>query len=104
MTRESVHQVSGDEQAMEFKSMREQLAEVQHRINNPLAVVLGNVQFLLLKSDNLDEKLVKRLKVVEKAALKISEVNQQLSRLAKPESKNATANVDVSDDKAKVKA
>lgn len=52
---------------------------VQHQINNPLAVVLGNIQFLLLKPDKLDPALAERLKVVEKAALRIAEVNSKLS-------------------------
>ena len=71
---------------VELERVREQIAMIQHQINNPLAVVLGNVQFLLLKSGELDDKLVQRLSVVEKAALKISQANQRFSELIESES------------------
>ena len=61
--------------------VRDQLAVLQHQINNPLAVVLGNVQFLLLKKDGLEEKVVARLEKIEKAALKICSLNEQLTPL-----------------------
>lgn len=63
------------------ESVNEQIALIQHQINNPLSVVLGNVQYLLFGRDQLDEKLVMRLDVIEKAALKIDQANKQLSGL-----------------------
>lgn len=88
MSRESAHQVANIEGVNQLAEVRDQLEVIQHQINNPLAVVLGNVQFLLLKRDQLDDKLVKRLRVIEKAALKISEINQQLTGLARLNSEN----------------
>lgn len=90
LSREPVHRVTDGEEVGELEEVREQMAVIQHQINNRLAVILGNVQFLLLKSDQLDDKLIKRFKVVEKAALKISEVNQQLTGLTEPHSINLT--------------
>lgn len=88
LSREPVHPVANIEGVNQLAEVRDQLEVIQHQINNPLAVVLGNVQFLLLKRDQLDDKLVKRLRVIEKAALKISEMNQQLTGLTKSNSEN----------------
>jgi signal transduction histidine kinase len=56
----------------------ELVASVHHQINNPLAVIVGNVQCLLVEKRDLDEKALARLKVIEKAALKVSKVNRNL--------------------------
>lgn len=54
------------------------VASVHHQINNPLAVIVGNVQCLMIEKKDLDEKSVSRLKLIEKAALKVSKVNSNL--------------------------
>jgi len=59
---------------------------VNHEINNPLTAILGNIQLLLLKNDNLDNELRNKLKVVEESALKIRDVTQKLLRLTTPRS------------------
>ena len=59
---------------------------VNHEINNPLTAILGNIQLLLLKHDNLDGDVRNKLKVVEKSALKIRDVTQKLLRLTTPRS------------------
>ncbi len=56
----------------------ELVASVHHQINNPLAVIVGNVQCLLIEKQTLDEKTLGRLKLIEKAALKVSKVNRNL--------------------------
>ncbi len=56
----------------------ELVASVHHQINNPLAVIVGNVQCLLIEKKDLDEKAQGRLKLIEKAALKVSKVNRNL--------------------------
>lgn len=59
---------------------------INHQINNPLAVIIGNIQCLLLASKTEDEKTLSRYKVIEKAALKIADVNKKLvniNRLAR---------------------
>lgn len=70
------------EKATKPESTGDLISLVQHQINNPLAVVLGNVQFILLKNLDLDQGLIERLQVVEKAALKIAEVNKKLSDIS----------------------
>ena len=59
---------------------------VNHEINNPLTAILGNIQLLLLKHDDLDSGLRDKLKVVEESALKIRDVTQKLLRLTTPRS------------------
>lgn len=51
---------------------------VNHEVNNPLTAVLGNTQLMLLQADALDEKMRKRLRDIEKSALRIKEVTQKL--------------------------
>lgn len=59
---------------------------INHQINNPLAVIIGNIQCMLLGNQFDDEKTLSRFKVIEKAALKIADVNKKLiniNRLAR---------------------
>ncbi len=57
---------------------------VNHEVNNPLTAILGNVQLLLLKRDDLDRDLVTKLKTIETSALKIRDVTQRLMRISTP--------------------
>lgn len=59
---------------------------VNHGVNNPLTAILGNVQLLLLKRDDLDEELAAKLKTIEASALKIKDVTQRLMRITSPRS------------------
>jgi len=59
---------------------------VNHEVNNPLTAILGNVQLLLLKRDDLDKELAAKLKTIEASALKIKEVTQRLMRITSPRS------------------
>ncbi len=72
-------QLNEQDEATKLKDIVDLVNLVQHQINNPLAVVLGNVQFILLKNRDIDPVLLDRLQVIEKAALKIAEVNKRLS-------------------------
>lgn len=73
---------------------------VNHEINNPLTAILGNVQLLLLKRDDLDDELRKKLEVVETAATKIKDVTQRLMNLTSARSvgyTDGTTMIDISD-------
>jgi signal transduction histidine kinase len=59
---------------------------VNHEVNNPLTAILGNVQLLLLKRNDLDDDLRAKLKTIESSALKIKDVTQRLMRLSSPRS------------------
>ncbi|MCH7689675.1 MAG: hypothetical protein IIA17_01345, partial [candidate division Zixibacteria bacterium] len=54
---------------------------VNHEVNNPLTAILGNVQLLLAKQENLNPDTISKLRVVEASALKIKEITQKLLKL-----------------------
>lgn len=56
----------------------ETAASVVHQINNPLAVVIGNIQCLIAERAVPNQKALSRLKRAENAALAIAEVNRRL--------------------------
>jgi len=56
-------------------------ATVNHEINNPLTAVLGNIQLLLMRQNEFDDELVRKLRVVEESALRIKEVTQKLMHI-----------------------
>jgi K+-sensing histidine kinase KdpD len=67
---------------------RERLAAIletavtlNHEINNPLTAILGNIQLLLLKRDDLDDELRNKLKTIEQSATRIQNVISRLLRL-----------------------
>ena len=73
---------------------------VNHEVNNPLTAILGNVQLLLLKREDLDDELRNKLKTIEISALKIKDVTQKLMRLTSPRSidySDGTRMIDLND-------
>jgi signal transduction histidine kinase len=76
---------------------------VNHEVNNPLTAILGNVQLLLMKRDDMDEDLKQKLQTIEISAMKIKEVTQRLMSLTTPRSveySDGTKMVDISEDKS----
>jgi K+-sensing histidine kinase KdpD len=59
-------------------AIKETAATVGHNINNPLTVVIGNIQLLLRRSGELDEETLRKLRTVEKEALRIERVTKKL--------------------------
>jgi len=51
---------------------------INHKINNPLSVIVGHVQILMLNRENLPAEVSGRLDRIEEAALRIGEVNRRL--------------------------
>ncbi|HHI03096.1 MAG TPA: hypothetical protein ENL22_06210, partial [candidate division Zixibacteria bacterium] len=58
--------------------VRELSVSINHEINNPLSVIVGNIQCLLFIEKNLNEKVKERLKRVEAEAMKIADINHRL--------------------------
>jgi len=76
---------------------------VNHEINNPLTAILGNVQLLLLKHEDLDDELKAKLKVIEESAGRIRDVTQKLMQVTTPrtvEYTSGTNMLDLSDKKS----
>jgi len=71
-----------------LKAVSETAVTVNHEINNPLTAALGNVQLILMKRDELDPALRRKLEVVEKSALQIRDVTQKLLNLTEAKSIN----------------
>ncbi len=87
-----------------FGAIQQTAVTVNHEINNPLTAILGNVQLLLMKRQDLDEELVNKLRTIETSALKIRDVTQKLLRLTTARSveySEGTQMLDLSDDEKK---
>lgn len=83
------------------KAVVETAVTVNHEVNNPLTAILGNVQLLLLKRDDLDDELKSKLKVIEESAFRIREVTQKLMQLTSVRSTeytDGTTMIDLSSD------
>jgi len=65
----------GDER---LDAVRELSVSVNHEINNPLSVIVGNIQCLLFIEKNLAENVVERLRRIEHEALRIADINRKL--------------------------
>ncbi len=68
-------------EAEKLSAVVEVAATVNHEINNPLAVIVGQIQCLMYESSDLRDKTIERLRRVEQAALRIAEINRQLLQL-----------------------
>lgn len=80
--------VSGvsDEDLMKARAeaVVETAVAINHEVNNPLTAVLGNIQLLLLNTDEFSPETRNKLKSVEESAMKIKEVTQNLMRIIEP--------------------
>jgi signal transduction histidine kinase len=73
---------------------------VNHEINNPLTAILGNVQLLLMKRQDLDAELRAKLEVIEISAGRIRDVTQRLLKLTTPRTVDyaeGTSMIDISE-------
>jgi signal transduction histidine kinase len=59
-------------------AVRELAVSMNHEINNPLSVIIGNIQYLQTVEKNLSDMVVKRLHRVESEALRIADLNHRL--------------------------
>lgn len=85
-----------------MEAIVETAVTVNHEVNNPLTAILGNVQLLLMKRDEMDGDLRRKLEIIEQSAVKIKDVTQKLLRLTTARSVNYTENtnmIDISDEK-----
>lgn len=74
---------------------------VNHEVNNPLQAIIGNIQLLLMKQENLDQNIIDKLKAIEESAVKINNVTQKLMRMTSPKTvkySNGTKMIDINDD------
>ncbi|MGB8657776.1 MAG: histidine kinase dimerization/phospho-acceptor domain-containing protein [Candidatus Zixiibacteriota bacterium] len=67
-----------------LKAMIETAVTINHEVNNPLAAVLGYVQLILSRPENLNQETIDRLKKVETGALRIKDVTNRLLKIVEP--------------------
>jgi len=56
---------------------------INHEINNPLAVIAGNTQYLLMTMRNVNPKVKKRLEAIDNEVNNISQVTRKLLKIKK---------------------
>jgi GAF domain-containing protein len=62
-------------------AVKELSISINHEINNPLSVIVGNIQYLRYTNAAMDPRLAERLEKIEGECLKIAEVNRRLLKI-----------------------
>jgi signal transduction histidine kinase len=73
-------------QKQKLSGIVETAVTVNHEINSPLTAILGNVQLLLRDAEQLDERLVAKLRTIEESAERIQRVTKKLLNVKRPRS------------------
>jgi signal transduction histidine kinase len=58
-------------------------ATLNHEINNPLAIISGNAQFLLMTMKNSNPSILKRLQAIDKEASNIAQITEKFRQMDK---------------------
>ncbi len=58
-------------------------ATINHEINNPLAIISGNAQFLLMTMKNSNPSIIKRLQAIDKEASNIAQITEKFRQMDK---------------------
>jgi len=59
-------------------AVRELAVSINHEINNPLSVIIGNIQYLMHVNKSLTPDMISRLQRIESESLRIAEINHRL--------------------------
>jgi signal transduction histidine kinase len=92
--------VYGREQQLEaarLDAVKQTSVTVSHAVNNPLTAVLGNVQLLLLKGQDLPKDVRDRLAKIEESSLRIRDVISRLMKLAEAKTTSYVSGTDMID-------
>lgn len=54
-----------------------------HEINNPLTVIIGNLELILLKKENLDDEIIENLNSILDSAMRIKEIVSKMINITK---------------------
>lgn len=79
------------------EAVRQTAVTLNHEINNPLTVVLGNAELLLMKEDQLPEEVKVRLKTIITAGLRIRDAVSRLSTVTEAQSKSYDSRIQMID-------
>ncbi len=61
----------------------ESVSKATHKLNQPLQVILGKIEIIILDHEEDHPELAERLKEIRKQALKAAEINHKIARLVK---------------------
>ncbi len=64
-----------------LKAVSDLAASVNHEVNNPLSVIIGNAQIIELEAADFPEKLTNRIKAIVDGAKRISLITHKLLRI-----------------------
>ncbi len=67
-----------------LKAIIQTAVTINHEVNNPLAAVLGYVQLILSRPEELSQDTIDKLKKIETGALRIKEVTNRLLKIVEP--------------------
>jgi GAF domain-containing protein len=85
------------EQIVEMEKMQaiaQIAASLNHEINNPLTTVIGNIELLLLKRDEIDEKVEQKLRVILRESERIRDIVERFRGIKKIVTKDYIAKFD----------
>lgn len=71
-----------DVHTAQVEAVKQTIVMLHHEINNPLTVVLGNAELILMKGDHLPAETKARLEKIVQAGLKIKDAVTMLSHTA----------------------
>lgn len=77
------HSQTQGKPVVEAADIKNIIARVNHDINNALAILLGNIQCMLMDKNLTDQNMVSRLRRMERALMKINEANHGLLELVR---------------------
>jgi len=81
--------------AEKLTAVKKLAAKINHEINNPLAVIVGNAQCLMRNDSVVNGKMKSQLNRIEQSALQIGEINRQLLNIDSVASDDCHRSTDV---------
>jgi len=61
-----------------YQVLAQIVASINHEINNPLTTIIGTIELLLMKHDEIDQELVKKLNIVLDESKRIRDIIKKL--------------------------
>ena len=74
-----------------------------HEINNPLMSILGLTELILDDKSRYDQELVKKIKVIQKSALRIQETTHRLTNISTPVYEKTAYGLIINPQKSKIR-
>lgn len=78
-------------------AVKQTVIALNHEINNPLTVVLGNAELLLMKGEQLPEEVKVRLETIVQAGLRIRDAVVKMTHVTEARSTTYVRNVQMID-------